>query len=214
MPGDIRSNALELSADLLEPVVDAVLDDSVLREIPILGSVIKFARLGRSVSDHIFLTKIRRFLSGLGKLTGDERERFARELENDPKTAERLGQSLALTIDAMNDLEKAPILALVFAAYVRGEITIGELLRLNSAVNLAMAEDLWLFAGIERGAESLVEVDHRKRLAAMRALRITGLTEISDSAWQFSKHKSYINNAVTPAGETLIEILKASGGLT
>jgi hypothetical protein len=56
--GDIPTRMAELSADLLEPALDAVTDSEVIRSIPVLGGAVKIAGLGKSISDRIFLAKV------------------------------------------------------------------------------------------------------------------------------------------------------------
>jgi hypothetical protein len=205
---EIRSKALEIAADLLEPALDVFIHNELLRENPFLGLAIKIAQTSRSVTDRIFLTKIARFLENLDAVSPEQAQTFASDLKADPELAERTGQVLLLSLDSMNDLEKAPILAVVFGAYVRREISLDIFRRLSAAIGLAMVEDVWELSK-EDDPHGGQQSRHR-RMLAVHALRITGLTALSDSAFAFVGKSSYIATAITPLGDVLIGILRAS----
>lgn len=205
----IVKKTLELSTDLLEPAVDSILTSGFLRDIPILGLAVKAADLARSVQDRIFLAKVERFFEGLESAASAKD--FAEETSQDEESAARVGAVVLLAIDSINDLEKAPILGYIFAAYLRREIRFGTLRRLNNAVTLAMVDDLWALAE-QRSDNRWEEEEHADRLQALHALRITGLTALSDSAFQMVGKRSFIGTEVTGLGEVLIEILRNSPG--
>jgi hypothetical protein len=209
---DVSKKATELSADLLEPAIDSVFESGFLRDIPLLGAAIKLADLARSVSDRIFLTKVKGFIHGLRSVGATSAEEFAQDIIRDEKTAKRTGQVLLLSIDAINDLDKAPILAYVFAAFLRNEISLTLLQRLNGAVNLALVEDLWALAEEPQGGH-WEEESYQRRLHALRALRITGLSSLSDSAFAFVGKRSFIGTEITGLGEILVRILRKSPGM-
>jgi hypothetical protein len=57
-------------APFLEPKLDEIVDDPVVKVIPVLSSAVKIAEAGLSVRDRLFLKKIERFLSGLEPTVG------------------------------------------------------------------------------------------------------------------------------------------------
>ena len=140
MTDEIAPRVVEFSADLLEVGVDALTDNEVLKEIPVLGSAVKIAGIGKTIKDRIFLAKIRRFLAAAEPT--EEGRRFAAQLQSGERDAERTAEVLLLAIDQINDLEKAPILAKMFAAFLRGETNSAGFRRMTAAVNAAVVDDL------------------------------------------------------------------------
>ena len=55
-------NFQDLIMDLGETAIDAVLDEGVLKEIPILGSFLGVARATMSIQDKLFTKKLLTFL--------------------------------------------------------------------------------------------------------------------------------------------------------
>jgi len=198
----------EFATEFLDPVIEACINHPVVQAVPVLGSVVKAAQLRASISDRIFCVKLSRFLNPLSGLGTEEAERFARKMDSDPKVAQRTGQTLLLAIDALNDLEKARVLAYVFRAYLRAEIGLDSLQRLSAAVNLAHVDDLWALA--ETSDSSTPDEEFQDRLSAFHALRVTGLTALSDTGFAFAGKKSFIHTALTPLGELLVTILRDS----
>lgn len=140
--GETASKSVELAADLLEPAVDALLSNGVLKDIPVLGTAVKLASIGRSISDRIFLAKIQRFLAGLGAEDTPGSRKFAEELESGDADAHRTAATVLLAIHQMDDLEKGPILSAVFSAFLRGELSKAGLRRAVAGINAALADDV------------------------------------------------------------------------
>jgi hypothetical protein len=67
----------DFAVDLLEVLADAQLEEGLARDLPLLGSLIKVARIGRSASDALLLAKVRVFMRSVADVSDDERSRFA-----------------------------------------------------------------------------------------------------------------------------------------
>jgi hypothetical protein len=66
----------------------------------------------------------------------------------DSKKATKLGETLVLLLDRLDDMEKPHMVAQVFAAFVRGKITFEVFRRLAAAIDLGSLEDLKEFAKV------------------------------------------------------------------
>jgi hypothetical protein len=190
--------------NLREPVLRA------LEEVPILGRVVKFYGIGDSIADTLFLNKIRWFIEGFEEVGGPKATAFAGEIHSDERVAERAAEAVLLSINAITDLEKALVLAYIYAAYLKDEIHLDTLRRLLSAVNQSMVDDLWALADPAVDSASRDSDVWRANRSAILALRTTGLTSLSDSAHQFLGKRSLIGTETTELGKILIGILRAA----
>ena len=172
---NLPSRATELAADLLEPGIDALMSSGVLREIPLLGSVVKLANAGRAIADRILLAKLLRFVQGVEDVSDDERREFAYRMKTDDNFRERVGESVLLAIDKVDDLDKPAILARALRALVRRKIELAAFRRLTSAITTGYSADLHDL--VESGNE---QADDRTEL--FRRLVPTGLTGFPRSA--------------------------------
>jgi hypothetical protein len=205
MSGDVVAKATEISADLLEPAVDALLRNPILKDIPLLGLAVRLASLGKSISDRIFLAKVQRFLDAVRPGESAEARQFAQDLESGEEDAVRTAQVLLVALESMNDLEKAPIHAAVFTAFLRGMMTRAQFRRLTWAVDAAVVDDLWAFAAVVSGSGEMTP-DVERGAAILNALQHTGF---ADSPTEVSVYPGSINltAAVTPLGRMLAAAL-------
>lgn len=132
----------DLSQDVIEIALDSVLEDGLVREIPVVKTIVAIGKSVAGVRDRIFLRKVLRFYAGLSSLTVEEKESFLRDVESD-KQRKRLGETLVMILDRYDHLEKPDLLAKLFIAHVRGQIDFGEFQRLSIAVERAFIQDLY-----------------------------------------------------------------------
>ncbi len=144
--GVCNPEAKDLAVDLGELGLGALLDESVLKEIPIIKSVIACRKTWTAIHDQLFLRKVAGFFAACPPFTDAEKETFVREHLSDSKKAKNLGDALVLILDKLDDLEKPEMLAKVFAAFVRGKIPHECFRRLASAIDIGFIEDLKVLA--------------------------------------------------------------------
>jgi hypothetical protein len=132
----------ELAIDLAEVAVDAVLDDGLLKDIPVVGSLVNLIRLSKSIPDRIFAAKVRAFLLRLGKVGDLKKEQFLTNLNADRTQRIKLSEVMVLALDQVDDLDKADYIAYVFMAYIEGVIDFATLRRFLHSIIAAFTADL------------------------------------------------------------------------
>ena len=202
----IGSEALELSAELLEPALDALTDNEILKDVPVLGIAVKVAGIGKSISDRIFLAKVKRFLDAIDPATIKEARHFAARLAAGESDAKRTAEAVVLALDDINDLAKAPMLAAIFAALLRGEMSPADFRRISAAVNAAVVDDLVALAAL--GPDPSGKSDDYA--AVVNAMRHTGLTD-STVHNVVTSNRVDLTEAVTPLGKAFAQALKTFG---
>jgi hypothetical protein len=147
LPGEligaiVDPSAINAASALAEVGIDALLDDGLLRDIPVVGTLVSLARTGIALRDRIFAKKIARFLLQLNEVHAAERGQFHEELTRDPKRAKVLGETLIVLLDRIDDVEKARLLAQSFAALLQKKISETDFHRLCRAVDrIILASD-------------------------------------------------------------------------
>lgn len=90
-----------------EFLIDSTINDGLLRDFPILSTVIGVIKFGKTVSDRIFIKKAFKVINEIGTVNWKERVEFIREL----KTRHTDGSELILNmINNAEDNEKAVII--------------------------------------------------------------------------------------------------------
>ena len=101
-----ESDLTKVSAGILESIIDeGLLEDGILKEIPILGSIIGLGKTVSSVKDYLFAKKIVGFLSGVANISQEKRNEIISKIDSDPNYKQTVGSKFCLlyTSDAADE---------------------------------------------------------------------------------------------------------------
>ena len=117
----IDNNFRDLLADNSEVLIDSLIDNELLKEIPILGNSLKVIRGIQSIRDKSYLNKIKRFVEHIGEIDEEEKKRLIDESKKDSKSRVKFGDALFTTIEQSDSLVKVEYLAIAFEAFLNYE---------------------------------------------------------------------------------------------
>jgi hypothetical protein len=124
-----------LLKDISEIAIDSMLNDGLLKEIPLVSTVLVLSKTSIAIRDRIFLKKILRFLNEIFKISVDERNSFAAQLESNPSLREKVGDAIIIFIERHDDIEKSELLAKVFTGFIKNKLDLDTFLRLCSSID-------------------------------------------------------------------------------
>ncbi|MDP1609736.1 MAG: hypothetical protein Q8K62_06455 [Thiobacillus sp.] len=172
--------------DLAEVALDQNLAEGVLKDVPIVGSLVKLARAGQSVSEELFLRKLARFLADLNSVPVEERERLLEKYPDASEEQRVLGENLLLALERLDDVKKPAILARFFAAYIRSKIdyfTFTRLARALEKFNIELLPNLrWFYTREGPAVENPEEIIHELSLAGLVTVSLEESGTIDGSA--------------------------------
>lgn len=197
------TTGLKRIAPIAQPIVAVLVEKT-----PVLGDLVTLYGVGESISDLMFLEKVRGFIDGVETIGGPEAREFGEEIRDEPELAGRAAKAVLLSINAISDLEKAPVVGYIYAAFLHGNIDLDTLRRLLNAVDKAMVDDLWTLTAEEPANGKWEDDPYFERSAAIEALRTTGLTALSKEPFQLVGKRSFAPAEVTSLGRALITILR------
>lgn len=197
------SEIKNITEDYCELGLDAMLDEGVLKDIPVFGTLTKLYSVGATIHGKILEKKILKFLYELDKISFEKRTGFVEKLNCDQKFEQRVGEHLLLLLERLDDMNKPQILARIFSAHINKKIDYEMFVRLSSVVDKTLISDLNKLK------------DYRKsQFSSFTAtsLQNTGLVYLSVMNPNISfdengKQTSGSLYAVSELGEILIEIL-------
>lgn len=128
-------------ADPAEVVVDQILKDGLLKDIPIISTIIGVVKTAFAVHDYLLVLKLVKFLQGIN-ITKEERAHFEKAIGDDAEYRRTVGQNLLMLIDRLDDVTKADMVAKLFKAFLRDDITYDEFRRFASVVERIFIGDL------------------------------------------------------------------------
>ena len=135
--------AVDAFANFGEVAIDSLLDEGVVRDVPIVGTLVGLARTGLAVRDRLFLRKVWRFMIEQRSFSARERGEFKQKLVEDPEHRKKVGETLFVLLDRLDDLAKSTLVGRAFAAYLRGDVDFLNFQRLAKAIDrVILIEDL------------------------------------------------------------------------
>lgn len=112
-----------LVIDNSEIVIDSLLDDGTLKDIPILGNIFKVYSIAQNISNNVFSRKLLRFMMELGTVPDIERVEFVKKLDDNLEFKKEVGEKLLFILDKLDDVKKAIYLAKAFKLYLDQSIS-------------------------------------------------------------------------------------------
>lgn len=135
------SNLGEIAKEIAEVTTDSFLKEGVLKELPIVGSLIGVWKAGIAIRDYRFINKLLLFLDESSKLTFDKRERIIERLE-DEKFQSEAGEKLLSIIDQLETGSKAKLLGKSLVLFGNKEITKEEFWRVAYIIEKLPMSDI------------------------------------------------------------------------
>jgi len=141
------SPIIEAVLENAEVIVDSLIDNEILKGIPVVSTVVKSIKGAADIRDRIFAAKISTFLKSLESVGPELKEKIRQRVAENPEQSRKVGETVLLVIDRLSDLEKADIIAKVFIAYAFGYLKSDDFQRVVQAIDQAFVSDLKLLLG-------------------------------------------------------------------
>lgn len=156
------SNLGEIAKETAEITIDSFLNEGVLKELPIVGSLIGVWKTGIAIRDYRFINKLLSFLDESSKLSFEKRERIIERLEDEEFQSEA-GEKLLAIIDQLETGSKAKILGKSMVLFGNNEITKEEFWRVGYIIEKLPMSDILALKDWKNTDLNLVE-DVRRHL--------------------------------------------------
>lgn len=140
-----KSDLSSITADATETGIDLLLDEGVLKDIPVLSTISGLVKTGGAIKDYLYLKKIYRFLGVLKDIPVKERRELIEKLGSNEKERAKSGENILLIIDRLDNVNKPAILGHMFQDYLLEVISKSIFLQLAKSLelfNLELSENL------------------------------------------------------------------------
>lgn len=166
----------DIFSDAGEIILDDAMTDGVLKDIPILGTIVKLYKSGVGIKGYIFVKKLNKFLTALKDVPEKQREDFLNRINLDTAFKKKVGESLILILDRLDNLDKSDYIAKAFKAYMEERISYEMFLRVSSAIDRSFLPDLLLLKDV--GDPKNFDSDTILNLSTSGLLEIKGMPSI------------------------------------
>jgi hypothetical protein len=132
-----------LSDTIITDSVEAIKDSDVLSHLPITREIIGLIKVGFAYRDRRYLSKLLSFLGETSKMSEEDKDRYTRKLDEDPKKAQEAGETILDIIDKVTSREKAIMVGKLVRAYGHeAALTYDMLMRMCEIIERAYLQDL------------------------------------------------------------------------
>lgn len=134
---EIYDKTIDLETDYVELALDSVTDNEVLKEIPIVKTLVAFYNISSSFVARHNVKKILVFFKELHtkKIDPNKLANFKREFEKNPKHKEKVLETVLVLNEKFIEIENSKILANLFKAHIEEQISWIEFSHLSFILN-------------------------------------------------------------------------------
>lgn len=131
-----------ITPDLLEVALDYIVDEDIIKDIPIVRSIVGLYKATASIRDRALVKKLVNFVSSFNSVSEEVRQQFQQKMNVDEKFKCKVGEKLLLIIERLDDMGKPSLIALAFQAYMEKHIDFDMFQRLACAIDKSFYPDL------------------------------------------------------------------------
>lgn len=136
LPATIRNSELPTTlSELAEIGIDTIFSEGILKDIPIVSTMIGLMKTSESIKDYLFRKKIDGFLESLNSIPQDKLAELISKLESDEKERVKVAENILLIIERLDNMDKPKILGNMFLDYAKKNISKGNFLLLEKALD-------------------------------------------------------------------------------
>lgn len=175
-------NTEDVFKDCLELEIDNFIEDGILKDIPIVNSIVSGLKIAKNIYDRNLLKQTLTFIKELnnGTINKEKLIAYRSTIENNArKCEEELGRVL-LYLNMFIDEEKSIMLAKLFKAYIGQIITWNEFCEYSEIINRIFLEDLLILKYIKEGAKYKGKDGDNFRVERLYSLGILGNIMFAD----------------------------------
>lgn len=192
----MKSDLPQLAEDYGELIVDSVMDDGILKEIPILKTIISCIKFTNSLSKHYAAKKIYKFLFQLKSIPKEKREKKINEINTSKRYQSTVGEFVLEILDKIESEGKPEIIGRLFGSFLEEKLTFEEFLRISHIVQTAFYFDLL----------KLINYDENDYLyeGNTEQLSSLGLSSFGYNAWGKPEPKENCSGEISELGKNLV----------
>ncbi len=165
----ITDEAKSAITDILEVGLDSVFEDSPLKDVPLLSTVVSLYKIGNSIKERHYIKKLDEFIHTLNNgLAGDAQiKKFRDRILHDQEKSEKELEYILILVDRYISNGKSTIIAKLYLSYLDNKLTWEEFTMYSEVTDQLFIKDLDFL----RKEEAQIVQD----VSSATALRLTSL---------------------------------------
>lgn len=192
--------------DYAEIGLDALVEDDLLKDIPMVSTAVSVYRIGKSIRERHHLAKLISFLNEINKGIDnvEKREKYRGKFAGDEKFRNQELEYILILIDRYIGADKPRILAKLYLAYLDDNIQWIEFTQFAEVIDRLLPGDIYLSSdGFKYDRRKM---DSKQRLAALGLLQGV-IPKSPEQRGAISSAPANLDYQLTKFGMTLLNIL-------
>jgi len=168
----LESSAIDLTIDYAEMALDSFIDNEIVREIPIVKTIVGLIKGGLKVREVFFAKKLLTFLKEFHsrKIEDSKLSEFQETFKTDQKYRESVIEQILVLNERFLEVEKSKILANLFLAHINEKFSWDSFKDLSVCLNNLHLRGVKLLEDLEKKPEPFYEpLDHGSEEEALLA---------------------------------------------
>lgn len=168
-------NSTDIIGDYLELGIDSILENEILKEIPIFKSLLSLGKISKNIRERNCLKNLAVFINELnsGNIDAEKLRLHQEELKRNSKKAEKELGRLLIILDQTIDNIKASILGKLYKAYINQVVDWDMFIEFSEITNRLYINDLKILALIYNG--NMNDTSNRADLYRVERLNSLGV---------------------------------------
>ena len=130
-----NNDLTDLTKEGLEITFDAIINNDILKSIPVIGIIVATIRTSKNIINLFFLKKLVSFLKGVSDIQPEKREAMIKKIDKSNKYRQKIGDFLLFQINHCDDDLKAFYLSIAFRAVINEELSYEDFMRISNIIN-------------------------------------------------------------------------------
>jgi hypothetical protein len=181
-----RTDLKSLTIDASELLIDSSLDNGIIKDIPLVGSVYKMYSIGSTVKARLFEKQIYAFLYELKDIPAEKRDRLIQKLETKKGFEQSFGDEIIVMLDQFSNIRKSSICARFYKQLLYENINVVTFRRLSFILKGIFDGDIDHLAAFYEG--------DKLSKYTQSALESLGLITVERRAAKIGKSVGYLNS--------------------
>ena len=172
----ITTNLNDSLMEITEIGIDALLEDGMLKSIPVLGTIAALCKTGLNLRERNLIRQTAVFIMSFNDEKIDQKKLDAyREALKDPKKAEKELGRVILLLDRFLEEKQSELLGRFYRTYVAGGIKWEKFIELSETIERMMVSDYEELISIARKPIKAIESIPDRRMYRIQRLQSLGL---------------------------------------
>ncbi len=168
----------ETLMDYMELGIDSFIDDGILKEVPIINSIVSVLKVSKNIYDRNLLKQTLIFINEFnsGKLEENLINEYIEQISNNEKKCEEELGRVLIILNNNIDKEKSILLAKIFKSYIYNKINWNEFCEFSEILNRLFIQDLMLLRKVRNeNVDILKNRDDNFRIERLYSLGLIGI---------------------------------------